>query len=106
MPEIQAMNQLLLDRRFEEFAGQVQAMANMNIDGPMQAVGEAFADGLDDCATLLQRQDIGGLTQELVMYRSSVGPLFLYWMYAATGDGFTLLQFKLDSGLDLLENLR
>lgn len=104
--EIQAMNQLILDGRFTDFAADLEARANMNVSGAMQSVAKAYAAGFESCATILQRRDVGGMTQELVMFRSPVGPLFLYWLYVGTGEAFTVLQFKLNSDLSLLENLR
>ena len=106
VPEIEAFNQMMLDRKFADFAATLEATANMNIDGAMQSVSQVYAEGFDGCTTTLQRSDVGGLTQHLVIFHGKAGPLFVYWLYAGTGAQFTLLQFNLDSDLDILENLR
>ena len=106
VPEIEAFNQMMLDRKFADFAAALEATANMNIDGAMQSVSQVYAEGFDGCTTTLQRREVGGLTQHLVIFHGKAGPLFVYWLYAGTGAEFALLQFNLDSGLDILENLR
>ena len=105
-PEIEALNQLMLDLKFEDFSKALQAQANMNIDGVLASLTEDYAAGLTGCRTIAQRRDVGGMTQNLVFFRGKSGPLFLYWLYVQTGDEFQLLKFKLDSDLDLMEVLR
>ncbi|CAN1571800.1 hypothetical protein MCELHM10_03287 [Paracoccaceae bacterium] len=105
-PEVEAFNQMVMDQKFDDFAAAMEARANMDVNGAMKSVAEAYATGFSSCTTLAQRQDTGGLTQQVVMFRSEVGPLFIYWLYADVGAEFTLLQFKMDSDLDVLENLR
>lgn len=106
VPEIEAFNQMMLDLKFADFATALEATANMNIDGAMQSVSEIYAEGFDGCTTTLQRRDVGGLIQHLVIFHGKDGPLYVYWLYTGTGAQFTLLQFTLDSDLDILENLR
>ncbi len=100
------MNQLILDLKFEDFSKALQVQANTNIDSAVASLSEVYAAGFNGCRTIAQRRDVGGMTQNLVFFRGKAGPLFLYWLYLETGDEFQLLQFKLDSDLDLMEVLR
>lgn len=105
-PMIEAFNQLILEQKFDAFAAEMQAKANMNVSGAMESVASAYAAGFTGCATIAQRRDVGGLTQHLVLFKGKAGPLFVYWLYAGAGEDTVLLQFKLDSDLEILEKLR
>ncbi len=100
IPEVEAMNQMLLDLDFNGFAATVKQQVGTDISASMPGAAELFAKGFIGCTTVVQRRDIGGLVQNLVYFDSSVGPLFVYWRVVPVGAAHRLISFSVNTDMD------
>jgi len=107
VPEIEALNQLILDKKFSNFAAEINRYIGVDVAAGMDQIGSLFADGFDGCATIAQRRDIGGMTQSVVEFYGTVGPLFGYWLSAERNGKFELISFNMNTELGtVLADLR
>jgi hypothetical protein len=107
IPEIEALNQLILDKKFSEFAGEINSYIGVDVAAGMDQIGTIFSAGFDGCATIAQRRDIGGMTQSVIEFYGTVGPLFGYWLSAERNGEFELISFNMNTELDtVLADLR
>lgn len=100
IPEIEALNQILLNRDFTGLATAVNDQIGVNISDGMQKIAALFAAGFDGCTTIAQRRDTGGLVQSVIVFHGKVGPLFMYWRSATYEGKFVLLSFSLNTDMD------
>ncbi|MGL4238015.1 hypothetical protein [Tabrizicola sp.] len=100
VPEIEAMNQLLLNKDFDGFSAAVEEVIGIKITGDMKPVAEIFVEGFDGCATIVQRVDVGGMVQHVVVFNGKPGPLYGYWMAIPRDDGVRIMSFIVHTDLD------
>lgn len=94
--EAEAVNALVKEARFDELAAAlaetIGGLAPDAFDGVKGAYPEAFAT----CTTLVQRQDVGGLSQHVVVFEGA-NPLFVYWAVASFQGKVGVVSFNMDS---------
>lgn len=100
LPEVEALNQKILDKDFSGFAEGVKAHIGVDVAQAMNSVAQIFADGFDGCTTIAQRTDTGGMVQNVVVFDGKPGPLFGYWLAMSQNGKFRLLSFNIDTDLD------
>lgn len=75
----------------------------------MAGITGAVPDGFASCTTVLQREDVGGLVQEITLFQlpEGNGPISVYIQSALIDGKRVILQFSFDSTLaNVLQNLR
>jgi hypothetical protein len=82
-----------------------------NTDGValMAGIAEAVPDGFASCTTVVQREDVGGLVQEITLFQlpEGKGPISVYVQSALIDGQRVILQFSFNTSLDaVLEKLR
>jgi hypothetical protein len=82
-----------------------------NTDGValMAGITEAVPSGFASCTTVVQREDVGGLVQEITLFQlpEGKGPISVYVQSALIDGQRVILQFSFDSTLgNVLEKLR
>lgn len=100
--EIEELNQLVVDSKFEDLEARVGTYLGMDMDNMMFPLASIYADGFTGCTTVAQRSEVGGLVQTMVVYDGAVGPLFGYWMSMTGVTGFRLLTFDLNTDLTVV----
>ncbi len=104
-PDIDSFNQMMLDDRYDDFTAAMQASMGTDLTETMAQLVQIYPGGFSACTTIAQRSDVGGMVQELVIFDSANGPLFIYWAYVAGPDGFRLLAYSIDSDSDAIDKL-
>ncbi len=86
--------------RFISLAG--AGMPQLDNDALIAPLTEAVPNGFTSCTTMLQREDVGGLVQELTVFAAPEGAgLVVLYMQSALIDGSRrILQFSFDSDLN------
>lgn len=94
--EAEAVNALVKEAKFSELATAlgvtITGLAPDAFDGVKGAYPEPFAS----CTTLVQRQDVGGLSQHVVVFEGA-NPLFVYWAVAPYQGKSGVVSFNMDS---------
>ena len=98
--KVEAMNQMMLDRKVDRFSAMIKAELGGDVANQMGRLAEMYKDGFHGCATIAQRVDIGGMVQNVVFFNGKSAPLFIYWMAVAESDREVLLSFKFSTNLD------
>lgn len=98
--KIEAMNQMMVNMDLQGFAAGILAEIGVDLTGSMGGVADIFANGFQNCATIAQRVDVGGMVQSVVVYNADVGPLFAYWMAVPASGDYRILSFTFDTELD------
>lgn len=105
--KVEAMNQLLLDKDFEALTKAINDEIGAGIEKPMAAIASLFSEGFDGCSTIAQRTDLGGMVQNVVIFRGKPGPLFAYWLSIPQADGYRILSFTINTSIgEVLSELR
>ena len=102
-PEMEGAEAAFLAGDYVRFVGLVGAgMPQLDADGLIAPLTEAVPDGFATCTTVLQREDVGGLVQELTVFSAPEGAgLVVLYMQSAQIDGNRrVLQFSFDSDLN------
>jgi hypothetical protein len=102
-PEIEGAEAAFLAGDYTRFVGLVGAgMAQADADALIAPLIEAVPNGFTSCTTILQREDVGGLVQELTVFTAPEGAgLVTLYMQSALIDGSRrLLQFSFDSDMN------
>lgn len=102
-PEIEAAEVAFLSGNYTGFVGLVGAgMAQADAEALIAPLIEALPDGFSSCTTVLQREDVGGLVQELTVFTAPEGKglVTLYMQSALLEGGRRVLQFSFDSDLN------
>lgn len=99
VPEVEALNQLVVDSDFDGLSAKVGDYLGVNLGNAMLPIASVFKDGFTGCTTVAQRRDVGGLVQSMVVYHGAIGPLFGYWMSMTGPEGFALLTFEINTDL-------
>lgn len=107
VPRVELLNQMVLDQNFLGFAKSVEADTGQNVRGGLNSIATTFEAGFDGCTTLVQRRDVGGMVQSVVMYHGKAGPLFGFFRTAEIKGEVKLVTFSLNtSSEEILEKLR
>lgn len=102
-PEIEGAEVAFLAGSYSGFVGLVAAgMAQPDADALIAPLVEALPDGFTSCTTMLQREDVGGLVQELTVFTApeGKGTVVLYLQSALIDGNRRVLQFSFDSDLN------
>lgn len=77
-------------------------MPQLDSDALIAPLAEAVPDGFTSCTTILQREDVGGLVQELTVFTApeGAGIVVLYAQSALLDGSRRVLQFSFDSDLN------
>ncbi len=109
-PEMETAKAAFLAGDFAGFFAQAAAqMPNTDGVALMAGITQAVPDGFASCTTVLQREDVGGLVQEITLFQlpEGNGPISVYVQSALIDGQRVILQFSFDSTLaNVLENLR
>jgi hypothetical protein len=97
---LEALNQKLLDGDFAGFTSGVAEESNGLLDFDMSSVANIFPAGFDSCATVAQRIEPAGMVQHFVVFRSSIGPLYVYLRVMPTPTGILLQSIRMNTDLD------
>jgi hypothetical protein len=86
--------------RFVSLAG--AGMPQLDSDALIAPLTEAVPEGFSSCTTILQREDIGGLVQELTVFTApeGAGIVVLYAQSALIDGSRRILQFSFDTDLN------
>jgi hypothetical protein len=101
-PELEGAEAAFLAGDYDRFVGLVgSGMPGLDGQALMAPLVEAVPDGFATCTTILQREDVGGLVQELSLFSTAdgAGLVVLYMQSALVGDARRILQFSFDSDL-------
>ncbi|MGL5009572.1 MAG: hypothetical protein ACRC6I_06785 [Paracoccaceae bacterium] len=102
-PELEGAEAAFLAGDYDRFVSLAGA-AMPQLDGAALTapLAEAVPDGFSTCSTILQREDVGGLVQELTVFTTGdgAGIVVLYMQSALIGEGRRILQFSFDSDLN------
>lgn len=94
--EVEAVNALVREARFDDLAAALAATITGLAPEAFDGLKSAYPGPFSHCTTLVQRVDVGGLTQHVVVFEGD-NPLFVYWA-AATFQGKTgVVSFNMDS---------
>jgi hypothetical protein len=109
-PEMEAAKAAFLAGDYPGFFA-LAAAQMPNADGValMAGITEAVPDGFASCTTVVQREDVGGLVQEITLFQlpEGKGPISVYVQSALINGQRVILQFSFDSTLsDVLEKLQ
>ncbi len=109
-PELEAAKTAFLGGDYAGFFALAAAqMPNEDGVALMAGIAEGVPDGFESCATVVQREDVGGLVQEITLFQlpGGQGPISLYVQSALINGQRVILQFSFDSTLGkVLEKLR
>ena len=92
--EVEEMNQMFLDSDFGSLSMKIGSYFNSNMPGIFDGIAALFKDGFTSCTTIAQRRDIGGMTQQVVEFKSTKAPMFAYWLSTTNDGAFQLLRFN------------
>lgn len=96
-PGIEVMNQQLVDGDYAALTAAISEGSSGGINLDLAPIEALFPDGFDACTTVAQRYYEGGMTQNIVVFRSAVGPLFVYWYLVPVGDGYLVHTVSLNT---------
>lgn len=102
-PELEGAEAAFLTGDYARFVGLAgAAMPQLDADALIAPLADAVPDGFASCSTVLQREDVGGLVQELTVFSAPEGAgLVVLYMQSALIDGNRrILQFSFDSDLN------
>jgi hypothetical protein len=102
-PEIEAAEAAFLAGDYERFAGLASAgMPQLDSAALIAPLQQAVPNGFANCTTILQREDVGGLVQELTVFTApeGAGLVVLYTQSALVDGSRRILQFSFDSDLN------
>ncbi len=102
-PELEGAEAAFLAGDYARFVGLAgAAMPQLDADALIAPLADAVPDGFASCSTVLQREDVGGLVQELTVFSAPEGAgLVVLYMQSALIDGSRrILQFSFDSDLN------
>ncbi|MGL4321711.1 MAG: hypothetical protein ACRCS3_12695 [Paracoccaceae bacterium] len=102
-PEIEAAEVAFLAGNYEGFVGLVAAgMPQLDAAALIAPLQEAVPNGFASCTTILQREDVGGLVQELTVFTApeGAGLVVLYTQSALVDGSRRILQFSFDTDLN------
>ncbi len=109
-PEMEAAKAAFLAGDYDGFFAQAAAqMPNTDGVALMAGITQAVPDGFASCTTVVQREDVGGLVQEITLFQlpEAKGPISVYVQSALIDGQRVILQFSFDSTLaNVLEKLR
>lgn len=101
-PELEAAEVAFLGGEYAQFAGLIgAAMPQLDVEALIAPLSEAVPDGFASCTTVLQREDVGGMVQELTVFTvpDGAGLVVLYAQSALIDGTRRVLQFSFDSDL-------
>ncbi|NJM84608.1 MAG: hypothetical protein HC844_21190 [Tabrizicola sp.] len=109
-PEMETAKAAFLTGDYQGFFG-LAAAQMPNTDGValMAGITEAVPDGFASCTTVVQREDVGGLVQEITLFQlpEGKGPISVYVQSALIDGQRVILQFSFDTTFaNVLEKLR
>lgn len=96
IPEIEAMNALVRAAKFDDLAVALADRITGLAPDAFAGVKSAYPEPFTGCTTLVQRQDVGGLAQHVVVFEG-VNPLFVYWASASIEGKPGVVSFNMDS---------
>lgn len=96
--EAEAMNALVKAAKFDDLATALAATIGGLAPTAFDGVKGAYPQAFDSCTTVVQRQDVGGLSQHVVVFEGA-NPLFVYWAVANFGGKTGVISFNMDSTL-------
>jgi hypothetical protein len=102
-PELELAEAAFLAGDYGRFVSLAAAsMPQLDTEALIAPLSEAVPDGFSSCTTVLQREDVGGLVQELTLFAAPDGAgLVVMYMQSALIDGSRrILQFSFDSDLN------
>jgi hypothetical protein len=102
-PEMEAAEAAFLAGDYARFVSLMGAgMPQIDADALIAPLAAAVPDGFNSCTTVLQREDVGGLVQELTVFSAPEGAgLVVLYAQSALIDGTrSVLQFSFDSDLN------
>jgi hypothetical protein len=102
-PEIEAAEAAFLAGDYDGFVGLVAAgMPQLDSAALIAPLQEAVPNGFSSCTTILQREDVGGLVQELTVFTApdGAGLVVLYAQSALVDGSRRILQFSFDTDLN------
>lgn len=102
LPEVEAMNQLVLNNDFAGLAAAIKTQMGLDLGSGFSDLQKVYAAGFEGCATVVQRTDVGGMIQSVIVFDGKVGPLYGYWLAVPKGEGHRLLSFNLNTSLDVV----
>lgn len=94
--EAEAVNALVKEAKFDELAAALSATITGLAPDAFDGVKGAYPEAFTTCTTLVQRQDVGGLSQHVVVFEGA-NPLFVYWAVANFQGKVGVVSFNMDS---------
>lgn len=106
IPEIEALNALVLAGKFDEITQTLSVRMGGLAPDLLDALAAAYPQPFTSCTTLVQRGDDGGLVQEIVAFEG-VQPLFVYWVSGPFAGAVGPLNFNMNSNfVEVLQSLQ
>jgi hypothetical protein len=102
-PELEGAEAAFLSGDFARFVALAsEGMPQLDRDALIAPLAEAVPAGFASCTTVLQREDVGGLVQELTLFSAAddAGFVVLYMQSALIDGNRRVLQFSFDSDLN------
>lgn len=106
IPEIEALNALVLAAKFDEVTAALSVRMGGLAPDLLDALAAAYPQPFTSCTTLVQRGEDGGLVQEIVVFEGTL-PLFVYWVSGPMGGEIGPLSFNMNSNFaEVLQSLQ
>lgn len=106
IPEIEALNALVLAAKFDEVTQALSVRMGGLAPDLLAGVAAAYPQPFTSCTTLVQRTEIGGLVQEIVVFEGAQ-PLFVYWVSGPLSGEIGPLSFNMNSTFgEVLQSLQ
>jgi hypothetical protein len=109
-PELEAVEAAFLTGDYAGFAALIRAsIPSLDEAAITSGVAQAVPGGFESCTTVIQREDVGGLVQEVTLFElpDGKGTISLYLQSALVKGERKITQFSFDGTLTaVLEKLR
>ncbi len=94
--EVEAVNALVKAANFDELSAALAVTINGLAPDVFDGLKGAYPEPFTSCTTLVQRLDVGGLSQHVVVFEGA-NPLFVYWAAAPYAGQSGVVSFNMDS---------
>lgn len=94
--EVEAVNALVREAKFDDLAAALSVVITGLAPDAFDGLKGAYPAAFTSCTTLVQRQDLGGLSQHVVVFEGA-NPLFVYWAAAPFQGKTGIISFNMDS---------
>lgn len=105
--EVESLHTNLENGDYAGFIEDVRMLGGIDATGIANGIAANFPNGFESCRTIVQRRDIGGMTQSIAIFLTPDKSIYLYSLSAIENGAFKLLTLTVSEDAQAaLANLR